>query len=325
MRLAISVVLLTIALVLLQSAAAGSPKNDSKSAPAKVYVCPMPEHAQEFDKPGTCPLCGMELVEKDKRFRVAVLVFDYAEDIDFTAPIEVFGESGAEVFTVAATKAPIRTVFGLRITPDYDLEHAPPSDVLLVPGGGVGNTLHNDKVISWIAQRAKQSRYVMSVCNGAFIIAKAGLLDGLSATTTASHIDELAEFSPTTRVLRQRVVDNGKVITAGGLSSGIDGAFHLLEREFGRHRAEDVARGMEYHWQPESSWSRANDADLRLPDVKLPEKANWQKISSHGDTNQWEVSGRLFIPMSQDEFLDYSTKQIVAKGWTLRDSEKGKR
>src|SRR5438034_3841355 len=112
----------------------------------------------------------MTLVEKDARLGVAVLVFQYVEDIDFTAPIEVLGGAGAQIFTVAATTDPITTVYGLHIRPDYDVAHAPPSDLLLVPGGGVGSALKSDPVMSWVRQRAANSRYVMSVCNGAFIL-----------------------------------------------------------------------------------------------------------------------------------------------------------
>src|SRR5438094_934867 len=135
----------------------------------KVWVCPMAEHAQEFDKPGSCPLCGMALVEKNARFRVAVLIFNYAEDIDFTAPIEVLGHTGAQIFTVGATTDPINTVFGLHVRPDYDLEHAPPADLILVPGGGVNATAKNDAVLSWLNERAPKTRYPMPICNGAFI------------------------------------------------------------------------------------------------------------------------------------------------------------
>ena len=291
----------------------------------KVYVCPMASHPKEYDKPGTCPLCGMTLVEKDSRFRVAVLVFNSAEDIDFTAPIEVFGQAGAQVFTVAATTDPIDTVFGLHLRPDYDLAHAPAADLILIPGGGVANALDNDQVMSWIRRRAAESRYVMSVCNGAFILAKAGLLDGLRATTTAGRIEELAAAAPKTQVVRQRLVDNGKVITTGGLSAGIDGALHVIDREYGRTRAETVARGIEYRWDPEGKWVRSALADVRMPDIKLPSDAKWEMLVSHGDARQWEMSGRLEMAVSADGFLDYATKQITAKGWTLRDSGTGTR
>ncbi|HJT18287.1 MAG TPA: heavy metal-binding domain-containing protein, partial [Thermoanaerobaculia bacterium] len=106
-------VFVTVLILLLASAALA----DSN----KVWVCPMAEHTQEFDKPGQCPICGMRLVQRDARLRVGVLVFKYAEDIDFTAPIEVLGSTGADIFTVGATKDPITTVYGLHITPDYDL------------------------------------------------------------------------------------------------------------------------------------------------------------------------------------------------------------
>ena len=294
-------------------------------AAGTVWVCPMPQHPQQFDKPGTCPVCGMQLVEKNKQLQVAVLVFDYVEDIDFAAPYEVFGESGARLFTVSTSTAPIHTVFGMRLTPEFDLQHAPAADVVLVPGGGVGDTAKNEKVLQWLRDRAQTSKYVLSVCNGAFILANAGLLDGLSATTTASRIEQLATNFPKVHVVRERFVDNGKIITSGGLSAGIDGAFHLLEREYGRARAEDVARHMEYRWQPESKWSRAQYADMRLPDVHLPDNASWETLDSNGDAQQWKLHGRLHIGMPAEEFLDYSTKQIVAKGWTLRSSDKGTR
>lgn len=291
----------------------------------KVYVCPMSDHPQEYDKPGTCPLCGMELVEKEGRFRVAVLLFNYVEDIDFTAPVEVFGQSGAQVFTVAATTDPVTTVFGLHVRPDYDLAHAPASDVILVPGGGVTNALNNDQVMAWVRKRATESRYVMSVCNGAFILARAGLLDGLRATTTAGRIEELAKVSPKTRVVRERVVDNGKVITTAGLSAGIDGALHLIERENGRPRAEKIARMIEYRWQPESKWTRSALADTRLPDVRLPQGTTFHELTSSGDTRQWHVSGRLQSAMSADEFLDFATKGVTSDGWKVRESTSGKR
>ena len=294
-------------------------------AAEKVWVCPMPEHAQEFSQPGTCPLCGMQLVEKNKQLKVAVLVFDHVEEIDYTAPIEVFGEAGARVFTVSPSTNIIHSVFGLRVQPEFDLDHAPAADVILVPGGGTREIRDNEKVQQWLRERAKTSKYVLSVCNGAFIIARAGLLDGLKATTTASRIEELAAFAPKTTVVRERVVDNGKIITTTGLSAGIDGALHVLEREYGRDRAAMVARGMEYRWQPDSPWTRSKDAEMRIPDVSLPDSAAWERLSSKGDTQHWELRGRLQVPMSSEDVLDHAAKQITAKGWTLRDSKKGKR
>jgi putative intracellular protease/amidase len=283
----------------------------------KVYVCPMPEHAKEFSEPGNCPICGMQLVEKSKQLQVAVLLFDNVEDIDFAAPYEVLGQAGAHLFTVASSTTPIRTVFGQRLQPEFDLEHAPAADLVLVPGGGVNGPMGDAKVVEWIRQRAATAKYVVSVCNGAFIIAQAGLLDGKRATTTAGRIDQLAETFPKIEVVRERFVDNGKIITAAGLSAGIDGALHVVEREYGRERAGMVARGIEYHWEPESHWSRANDAEFRLPDVKLPDDALWEKLSSRGDTSQWEVRGRLRTELAADAIFDLCAKQLTAKGWSV--------
>jgi putative intracellular protease/amidase len=254
-----------------------------------------------------------------------VLVFDNVEDIDFAGPYEVFGESGARIFTVAPTTAEIRTTFGMQLRPTFDLQHAPAADVILIPGGGIGQVLKNDKVLNWVRERAASSRYVLTVCNGSFIAAKSGILDGLTATTTAHNIEKLIADAPKTHVVRDRITDNGKVITSGGLSAGIDGALHVLEREHGRQQAEEVARGMEYHWQPELNWTPAAFALSRLPDVKLPSDAAFEKISSKGDIQQWELRGRLHTSMALEEFLDYATKDVATKGWTLRDSAKGKR
>jgi len=317
MRL-VSRLLIAVLIVLIATAAVAA---DAK----KVWVCPMAEHPQEFDKPGSCPLCGMPLVEKIGRFRVAVLIFNYAEDIDFTAPIEVLGHTGAQIFTVGATTDPINTVFGLHVRPDYDLEHTPPADLILVPGGGVNDTANNDAVIAWLRQRAPSARYVMSVCNGAFILAKTGLLDGLTATTTASRIDQLAENAPKTHVVRERYVDNGKIITTAGLSAGIDGALHVIDREFGRPRAEQIARGIEYRWDPTSKWTRSVLADMRMPDVKLPDQASWEMQMSNGDTEHWEMHGRLTVSMTQEEALDFASKQVAVNGWKLQESSAGKR
>src|SRR5947209_4693562 len=100
MRISARVVFVVVLAILAASTLQAAPGT------AKVYVCPMAEHPQEFAKPGTCPLCGMELVDKGARLRVAVLLFEHVEDIDFTAPMEVLGGAGAQIFTVAAGTEP---------------------------------------------------------------------------------------------------------------------------------------------------------------------------------------------------------------------------
>ena len=121
--------------------------------------------------------------EKKKTPTVAILLFDRVEIIDFAGPWEVFGGAGYKVFTVAEKLDPVNTVYGQKIVVDYTFDNSPKADVLLVPGGGVSGAVGNAKLIKWVQDNAKNSTYVMSVCTGAFILAKADLLNGLSATT----------------------------------------------------------------------------------------------------------------------------------------------
>ena len=245
---------------------AEAPRAQAAVAGKRIYVCPpcgLDCDHLTFDKPGVCPHCGMTLIEKtaiemtagmkqaaDKHPTVAILLFDGVEIIDYSGPWEVFGAAGFAVHTVAAESGPIKTVFGQKVIPDYTLESSPHTDILLIPGGGISKPLNDSRVIGWIQSRAKESRYVVSVCNGAFILAKAGLLDGLSATTTRGLIGRLEKTALKTKVVHdQRYVDNGKVITTGGLSAGIDGALHVVSKIRGKEAAQSVATGLEYKWE----------------------------------------------------------------------------
>ena len=146
--------------------------------------------------------------EKSKTPTVAILLFDRVEIIDFAGPWEVFGGAGYKVFTVAEKSDPVNTVYGQKIVPDYTFDNSPKADVLLVPGGGVRDAVNNPKLIAWVQENAKTSTYVMSVCTGAFILAKAELLNGLTATTVRGGIDRLATAAPNIKVVcDKRYVD----------------------------------------------------------------------------------------------------------------------
>ena len=171
----------------------------------------------------------------------AILVFDGVQIIDYTGPCEALGRRGP-AYLVAENGAALTTNMGMQVVPNYSFGQEPKPDVLVIPGGGssgepgsrrygVGAQLDNDTVIDWIRSTAAASTHVLSVCNGAFLANRAGLLDGLTATTTAGYIDYLATVAPGTKVVRdQRVVDNGKVVVTGGLSAGIDGALRVIEK-----------------------------------------------------------------------------------------------
>lgn len=182
--------------------------------------------------------------------RVAVLLFEGEEEIDYAGPIETFGASGAKVFTVGETKATVESVWGLKVTPNYDFADAPEADILVVPGGGIKDAWKNPRLLEWIRERSAKVKVVLSVCSGAFILGKAGLLDGIAATTTASLRPQLAQMFPTTKVSDKRFVDAGKIVTTAGLSAGIDGTLYLIERESSKKQAEAVATYMEYDWKP---------------------------------------------------------------------------
>jgi putative intracellular protease/amidase len=273
---------------------------------------------QEYDKPGICPTDGMEMIPKNSRLRVAVLMFEGVQDIDYSAPMEVFGQAGAKIFTVAANTESVHSIFGIKMQPDFDLDNAPEADVLLIPGGNVGAIINNAKAMEWVRQRSGDVKTVLSICTGAFILGKAGLLDGLSATTIAGAIPQLEKLAPKAHIVaNRRYVDNGKFVTTAGLSAGMDGALHVVEREIGRLRAADVARGIEYEWHPDGKGSFALLAAYQMPDVStlLPEGTPWERTSEHGDNKQWEVRGRVEIANSTKDFLDAGVVAIKAENW----------
>jgi putative intracellular protease/amidase len=253
---------------------------------------------------------GTQSDEKTKTPTVAILLFDRVEIIDFAGPWEVFGGAGYKVFTVAEKLDPVNTVYGQKIVADYTFDNSPKADVLLVPGGGVGGAVANAKLIKWVQDNAKTSTYVMSVCTGAFILAKADLLNGLTATTVRGGIDRLAIAFPNIKVVYdKRYVDNGKVITTAGLSSGIDGSFYLVSRMLGKGRAQQTALGLEYKWDPEAKFARAAYADRYLPNFQ---GLDGDIVSIDGDTDHWEVKALITKPASASDIMETIRKQVVA-------------
>jgi transcriptional regulator GlxA family with amidase domain len=186
---------------------------------------------------------------------VAILLFDDIEVLDFAGPFEVFavtdelrGNDTFNVFTFAENIETIRTRNGLKVVPHFSREACPPPHVLIVPGGfGTRALLNKPALLEWIQKRSAKAELTMSVCTGALVLAKAGLLDGLRATTHHKRLDLLRELAPHTEIVdTERYVDNGRIITAAGISAGIDCSLHVVERLLGREAAEETARHMEY-------------------------------------------------------------------------------
>ena len=199
---------------------------------------------------------------------VGILIFDAVEVLDFCGPFEVFAtavrptgapsEEGehatARLFDVRIIAEERRIVTargGLRVEPHHGIDDCPPLDLLLVPGGyGTRPLLHNERVLDWIVAQDQRVETMTSVCTGAFVLAKVGILDGLRATTHWGSIGELRERFPAVTTLDDvRVVDEGRVVTSAGVSAGIDMALHLVGRYHGREIAEATARDMEYDWR----------------------------------------------------------------------------
>ncbi len=200
-------------------------------------------------------------------YSVGIFVFDNVEVLDFAGPYEVFTTASRvyekqnllssvtpfEVCTIGKTKEPVRARAGLKIDPDFDFKTHQNIDVLLVPGGVITEVLKDASVINWITSISKQTQLTASICTGAFLLAKAGLLKGKSATTHWEDINDLRVMFPNLEVKEQmRWVDEGKIVTSAGISAGIDMSLHLVERLVNRDLALSTARQMEFDWTENS-------------------------------------------------------------------------
>jgi putative intracellular protease/amidase/YHS domain-containing protein len=190
---------------------------------------------------------------------VAFVISDGAVVIDFTGPWEVFqdaytsqGKHLFNLYTVAETTKPVTASSGLKIVPDYTFQTAPAPKVIVIPA----QDGESPAMLNWIRKSAKTADVTMSVCTGAFVLARTGLLAGKAATTHHGAYKELALDFPDIQVKRgARFVEEGNLATAGGLSSGIDLALRVVERYYGRERAEQTADIMEYQGK---GWLDAN-------------------------------------------------------------------
>jgi transcriptional regulator GlxA family with amidase domain len=191
----------------------------------------------------------------------AILIFDEVEVLDFCGPFEVFSVTGRQqeqlpfnVYTIAEKSGPVLARNQLSVNPRYTLADCPAPDILVVPGGwGTRREMNNAALIDWIKAAAAKAELVLSVCTGALLLARAGLLDGLQATTHRGALDLLREIAPKTAILDgRRVVDNGRIIVSAGVSAGIDAALHVVARLHGQAAAMETARYMEYDWRHEA-------------------------------------------------------------------------
>lgn len=186
---------------------------------------------------------------------VGLLLFDDVELLDFAGPYEVFSVTSElndctlfRVFSVSEDGEAIRTVNGQKVLPDFAFDNHPPIDILVIPGG-VGTKKEMDKsaIVEWIRWNHDRAKMTVSVCSGARVLARMGLLDGLEVTTHHEVFDEIRRIAPSVTLNPDaRFVDAGRIMTAGGISAGIDLAFYIVKKLHGTEIAAKSARYMEY-------------------------------------------------------------------------------
>ena len=194
--------------------------------------------------------------------KFGLLIFPDAEELDFVGPWEVITTSvmvrnkGAipegEAFIIAETAGPVRCAKGMRVLPDYTIDNAPAFDVLLIPGGqGTRSLASNEKVVSWVEKVAPSCTWVTSVCTGSLILGVAGLTKGKRVTTHWGFIEELRGQELSNQVLEDtRYVRDGNVVTAAGVSAGIDMTLWLVGQIWDEKHARAVQKYIEYNPAP---------------------------------------------------------------------------
>ena len=197
-------------------------------------------------------------------FRLGVYVFKDVEIVDFAAPYGVFSvarrfDPELDAFLIADAARPVQAQAGFTVLPNYSFNDCPAMDAFLIPGGfGTRQEMHNRRLHQFV-QSLPEATLLTSVCTGSWVYGRMGLLDGVRATNRKEPdrleasgfgkvpIDRLAEIAPACRISRARVVDSGRIVTAGGIASGMELGFHLLRRAgYGEHLVAEVARVMEY-------------------------------------------------------------------------------
>jgi transcriptional regulator GlxA family with amidase domain len=197
---------------------------------------------------------------------VAILVFDDIEILDFAGPYEVFNVASQTtttpaffVYTVGLAHRPVIARGRFTVTPSYTIDDCPQPDVLIVPGGyGTRPLLKHEKLITWIHGQSTRVEWLLSVCTGALLLAKAGLLKNCEATTHHTAFQELKEISPTTSLISDKrfVQASNRIMTSGGISAGIDLSLHMIEKLVDLETRAAVVSEMEY-FESGISWRRS--------------------------------------------------------------------
>ncbi|HWV87033.1 MAG TPA: DJ-1/PfpI family protein [Capillimicrobium sp.] len=199
---------------------------------------------------------------------IAIPLYDRFAALDAVGPYEALGRlHGARVRWVGAEKRPYRADLGVQITADTTFDALPAPDIVLVPGGdGTLDVLDDPALLGWIARAHETSTWTTSVCTGSLLLGAAGVLEGLRATTHWAYLERLAPYAGEV-VGDERVVEQGKVMTAAGVSSGIDMALTLIDRQYGPELSQAIQLGIEYDPAPPHDAGSTAKAPPEIVDV----------------------------------------------------------
>ncbi|MFL6199396.1 MAG: DJ-1/PfpI family protein [Thermoanaerobaculia bacterium] len=248
-----------------ETPAAATPTPPPPPAPAAPSPAPAPTPTDGTAVPGqTGPAADLP---KDRPLRAAFLVVNGVYNTELAAPYDVFHHTrfhtqpGVEVFTVSPDGKPVTTFEGLKLTPDRSFANAGPIDILVIPSarGSMDADLQNQALIDWVRTAGGQARHVLSLCDGAFVLAKAGLLQGIPVTTFPDDYGRLSQMFPDLDLrINVSFVDAGKVITSQGGARSYEAAMHLVDRLYGQQVAEGIGKGLLVPWPPDprtmSAW-----------------------------------------------------------------------
>jgi len=206
--------------------------------------------------PSAKPAFGFS-IDVSQKLKVGIVVVDGVYNTELTAPMDMFqhtifhDEVGMQVFLVGPSKNPVTSFEGLRVVPDYSFEDAPEIDILVVPSAeqSMDADLRDERLMEFIRQRGQAAKIVLSLCDGAFVLAGAGLLDGLQATTFPSDIDAMEAAFPAVQLQRGvSFVRHGKFVTSVGGAPSFEAALFICQRLYGPIAARGIAGGLVIDW-----------------------------------------------------------------------------
>lgn len=203
---------------------------------------------------------------KDRKINVAFFIFPEVEPLDLSGPADILGKANYldavyNLYTVALTKAPVVAEGQvLHLTPTYSLAEAPQADLLILPGAMPQHIsalcAQHPELLAWIKQQHETAEITMSVCTGAFFLAAAGILDGKTATTHFAGLPMLRQNLTINVVENQRYVQDGKVLTTAGVTSGLDGTLHVVDLVNGQKTGDELAKLLVYNRHADMSFAQ---------------------------------------------------------------------